>query len=243
MDILPYVAQYWERLNCDVYVCDNGSSDGSIEFLSKLHYVTITHFDSDGHNDVIHKTIKEQMYQKLKDKYDIIIICDLDEVFYFKDFKALSEAFVSGGYNVLMTPIWTLCEDSKPPYNESQLLHQQCHKFYKQKMNHMKGFEDYCKLSIFNTHTTDKVQMSVGQHYVQTSPDMRIMLSFDGFNLHINKGFGEEYYANARHKMGENLSETNIRGGMGVEYLKDINKLREDYRASQNNCIDISKKW
>ena len=240
IDILPFVSQYWERLGCDVVVYDNGSIDGSLEYLAKLPYVTVKHFDSDGQNDVIQKTIKEQAFLEYKDKYDIIIISDLDEVFYFNDFKALSEAFANSPYNVLMTPIFSLCEDSQPPYSESQLLHQQCHKFYKQRMNHMQGFDDYSKLSIFNTKNTDKVEMSVGQHFVKTSPDMQIMLSNDGFCLHLNKGFGAEYYANARRKMGENLSETNIRGGMGVEYLYPYDKLIEDYKANQAKSFDIN---
>lgn len=119
IDILPFVSQYWERIGCDVFVMDNGSTDGSLEYLSKLPYVTVEHFDSDGQNDVIQKTIKEQMYLKLKDQYDIIIISDMDEVFFFNDFKAISEAFVKSPYNILMMPIFSLCESFKPPYSDS----------------------------------------------------------------------------------------------------------------------------
>ena len=240
IDILPFVSQYWERIGCDVVVFDNGSTDGSTQYLLNLPYVTLRHFDSDGQNDVIQKTIKEQAYIEYKDEYDIIIISDMDEVFFFNDFKALSEAFVKSPYNILMTPIFSLCEDSKPPYSESQLLHQQCHKFYKQKMNHMQGFADYSKLSIFNTRITDKVQMSVGQHYVQTSPDMKIMLTTEGFNLHIDKGFGWEYKYNIRQKMNDNLSETNRRCGMCIEYADDLEKVKAEYEKNQEKSIDIN---
>lgn len=240
IDILPFVSQYWERIGCDVVVFDNGSTDGSIQYLLNLPYVTLRHFDSDGQNDVTQKTIKEQAYTEFKDKYDIIIISDMDEVFFLNDFKAISEAFVSSPYNILMTPIFSLCEDSKPPYSESQLLHEQCHKFYKQKMNHMQGFADYSKLSIFNTRITDKVQMSVGQHYVQTSPDMKIMLTTEGFNLHIDKGFGWKYKYNIRQKMNDNLSDTNRRCGMCVEYADDMEKVKAEYEKNQANSFDIN---
>ena len=243
IDILPFVSQYWERIGCDVVVFDNGSTDGSIQYLLKLPYVTVRHFDSDGQNDVTQKTIKEQAYIEYKDQYDIIIISDMDEVFFFNDFKALSEAFVKSPYNILMTPIFSLCEDSKPPYSESQLLHQQCHKFYKQKMNHMEGFKDYSKLSIFNTRITDKVQMSVGQHYVQTSPNMKIMLTTEGFNLHIDKGFGWEYKYNIRQKMNANLSETNRRCGMCIEYADDLEKVKKDYENNQATSFDINGRY
>lgn len=241
MDILPFVSKYWERIGCDVVVYDNGSTDGSVEYLSTLPYATVKHFDSDGQNDVIQKQVKEKAYLELKYNYDIIIISDMDEVFYFNDFKALSEAFVSGGYNVLATPIISLCEDSKPPYIEDKLLHEQCHKFYKQRMNHMQGFEDISKLSIFNCKITDSVNMSVGQHYVQTSPQMRIMLSNDGFNLHIDKGFGLKYKHDIRQRMYKNLSKTNKNGGMCIEYGDSFEKLKEEYERNQSNSFDINK--
>ena len=240
MDNLPYVRRYWERIGCDVVVMDNGSTDGSLEYLSKLPYVRILHFDSEGHNDVIQKSVKEQAYRMFKNQYDIIVISDLDEVFYFSDFKALSEAFVASDYNVLMTPIITLCESFKPPYSEDKLLHQQCHMFYKQRMNHMEGFDDYSKLSIFNTRLTDRIEMSVGQHYVQTYPAMNIMLTNDGFNLHICNGFGEDYFVDKRKMQFKRLSDTNKKYGMGVEYGKDEQQTREEYRNNQKKSFDIN---
>ena len=240
MDILPFVRKYWERISADVVVYDNGSTDGSIEYLSALPYVTIRHFDSDGQNDVIQKQVKEQAYLEYKNDYDIIIITDLDEIFYFDDFKAVSEAFIDGGYNILMTPIISLCEDFKPPFSEDKYLHQLCHKFYKQRMNHMKGFDDFSKLSIFNTKVTDKVEMSVGQHYVKTSPDMKIMLSNNGFNLHIDKGFGLDYKYKVRQRMYANLSDTNKRYGMAIEYADSYEKLEREYKNNQKNSFDIN---
>lgn len=240
MDILPFVRKYWERISADVIVYDNGSTDGSLEYLSDIPYVTIRHFDSDGHNDIIHKNVKEKAYLEYKDKYDIIIITDMDEVFFFDDFKAVSEAFIDGGYNVLMTPIISLCEDFKPPFSEDKYLHQLCHKFYRQRMNHMKGFDDFSKLSIFNTKVTDKVEMSVGQHYVKTLPDMKIMLSNNGFNLHIDKGFGLDYKYKVRQRMYANLSDTNKRYGMAIEYADSYEKLEREYKNNQKNSFDIN---
>ena len=241
-DIIPFCIQYWSRIADKVIVYDNHSTDSSVELLSKYDWIEIRTFDSDGQNDSIQKQVKEQAYLEFKDQCDILIITDMDEVFYFNDFKAISEAFVSGDYNILMTPIFSLCEDSKPPYSEDKLLHQQCHKFYKQKMNHMQGFDDYSKLSIFNTKITDKVNMSVGQHYVQTSPQMKIMLSMDGFNLHIDKGFGVDYKYNIRQRMNNNLSDTNKRSGMCIEYSDSYEKLKTEYEKNQANSFDLNER-
>lgn len=240
MHILPFVRQYWERIGCDVVVFDNGSEDGSIEYLSMFPYVTVRHFDSDGQNDVIQKQVKEQAYLEYKNDYDIIIITDMDEVFYFDDFKAVSRAFIDGGFNVLVTPIYSLCEDFMPLYREDKYLHQLCHKFYKQRMNHMKGYENYSKLSIFNTKVTDKVEMSVGQHYVRTYPTMRVEIPTDGFNLHVDKGFGVDYKYKVRQRMYANLSDTNKRHGMAIEYADSYEKLEREYKNNQEKSFDIN---
>lgn len=241
IDILPFVSKYWERVADKVVVFDNGSTDGSIEYLEKLPYVEVRHFDSDGQNDVIQKQVKEKAYLEFKDSYDIVIISDMDEVFYITNLEAVWGDFISGGYNCMVTPIFSLCEDSKPQYDEGKLLHQQCTKFYKQKMNHMEGFKDVSKISIFNARVTDKISMSVGQHYVYTSPSMKIMLVNNGFCLHIDKGLGLSYKYKIRQKMWENLSDVNKNGGMCLEYNDSYEKLKKEYEENQKKSFDINK--
>ena len=240
IDILPFVSKYWERIGVSkVVVFDNGSTDGSLEYLSKLPYVELRHFDSNGQNDLIQKQVKEEAYREYKNSYDIMIISDMDEVFYFYDFEATVKRFIGGNYNCMVTPIYSLCEDLKPQPEEGKYLHQLCHKFYKQKMNHMKGFEKVSKISIFNCKITDDIGMSVGQHYVYTRP-MKIMLSNDGFCLHIDKGFGIDYKYKIRQRMWENLSEENKNGGMCLEYSNSYNKLKREYEFNQENSFDLN---
>ena len=241
IDILPFVSQYWERMADKVVAYDNGSIDGSLDYLSKLPYVEIRHFESSGQNDVLQKQIKEQAYLEFKDSYDIVIISDMDEVFYINDFKAVLEDFIGGGYNCLVTSIYSLCEDFKPQPEEGKLLHQLCHKFYKQKMNHMEGFKDVSKISIFNTKVTDKISMSVGQHFVYTNPTMKIMLANNGFCLHIDKGFGINYKYNIRQKMNKNLSDINRKNGMCIEYADSYEKLKKEYLENQEKSFDLNE--
>lgn len=241
IDILPFVAQYWERIADKVVVYDNGSTDGSIEFLQSLPYVELRHFDSEGQNDLIQKTIKEDAYKEFKDEYDIIVICDMDECFYFKDFDVVCQRMIDEGYNVVVVPNYGLCEESKPQFNEKYLLHEQCHMFYKQKLNHMNGYGELSKLSIFNTKVTDKVSMSVGQHFVYTLPNERVMFSKNGFCLHIDKGFGCSYKFKIRQKMNENLSNLNKQYRMCIEYGKSYEELEKEYVENQKNSFDINK--
>lgn len=242
MDVLPFVSKYWERVGVNkVVVYDNGSTDGSLEYLSKLPYVEVRHFETTGQNDIVQKAIKEMAYAELKDAYDIIIISDMDEIFYLKNAKEAFKNFIEGGYNCMVTPIYSLCEDFRPEPEKKRLLHQQCHKFYIQRMNHMKGFDKVSKISIFNCRKTEKIEMSVGQHYVSTLPSMRIMLYNDGFCMHIDKGFGSEYRYNIKHKMNGNLSDENKKYGMCVEYGDSYEKMKKEYEWNQKKSFDINE--
>lgn len=104
----------------------------------------------------------------------------------------------------------------------------------------MQGFEEYSKLSVFNCKITDKVSMSVGQHFVQTAPDMRIMLDMDAFCLHIDKGFGAKYRYDIKQKMWKNLSEMNKRGGMCLEYNDSFEKVKKEYEQHQLQSFNIN---
>lgn len=239
-DIIPFCIQYWQRIATKVVVFDNHSTDSSVELLSKHDWIEIRTFDSDGQNDPLQKQIKEQAFLELKDQYDIIIISDMDEVFYFENAEKEFDKMMQGGFNTMLLPLFSLCEDFKPQPQEDKLLHQLCHKFYKQRMNHTGGLDSYTKLSIFNTKNIQFINMSVGQHFVNVIPTMNAMIGEDAFGLHIDKGFGLDYYLEKRRKMGANLSQTNIKCGMAIEYLKSVEDSTKEYKEHQAKCFDIN---
>lgn len=241
-DIIPFCIDYWKRIADKVVVFDNGSTDNSVELLSKEDFIEVRTFDSEGQNEFIQKDVKENAYKEFKNDYDIIILSDMDEVFYFDDFKAVASEMIEKGYNVLATPIYSLCESFKPQYEEGKYLHQLCHKFYKQRMNHMSGLENISKLSIFNTKITNEVRMSVGQHIVMTYPQMKLMISDKGFNLHIDKGLGEDYYVQRRKKMANNLSDINKQHGFCIEYSKTEEESRREYKEHQSKSFNLNEK-
>ena len=240
MDILPFVEQYWRRIATKVVVYDNGSTDGSLEYLSQLPYVEVRHFETEGQNDPYQKQLKELAYKEFREFYDVVLLSDMDEVFYFNDFEKEIDKMINGNYDAMLLPLYSLCEDKKPEYEEGKLLHQLCHKFYKQRMNHMGGFQNYTKISIFNTNTVLFLSMSVGQHFVYTVPAQNFMIAEDAFGLHIDKGFGIDYKFNIRQKMNENLSKTNKQCGMCIEYSKDYKSLKEEYENNQKHSFDIN---
>ena len=60
-----------------------------------------------------------------------------------------------------------------------------------------------------------------------------VMMSFDGFCLHVDKGLSEDFYVEKRKKMAKNLSDTNKQYGMCVEYSKSEEESRKEYKEHQ----------
>ena len=239
-DIIPFCIDYWKRIADKVIVYDNGSTDSSIELLSKYDWIEIRHFETEGQNDPYQKQVKELAYKEFRDQATVIIISDMDEVFYFENLEKELDKMINGNYDAMILPLYSLCEDKKPEYEEGKLLHQLCHKFYKQRMNHMENLQDFTKISIFNTNTVLFLSMSVGQHFVYTVPTQNLMIDEDAFGLHIDKGFGLDYKFNIRQKMLKNLSKTNKQCGMCIEYSKDYKSLKEEYENNQKHSFDIN---
>ena len=241
-DILPFCIDYWKRIADKVVVFDNHSTDDSLNILSKETWIEVRTFQSKGQNDFIQREVKEKAYNEFKNDYDIIIISDCDELFYFDKFEDVVDEMITGGYNIISTPLYSLCEDSKPEYTEGKLLHQLCSRFYYQRLNHMNKMDRHSKLSIFNTKIVDRIKLSVGQHIVTCTPANNILYTDKGFCLHIDKGFGLEYKYNVRQKMNSNLSRENKNCSLCSEYGISFDRLKEEYLNNQNNSFNINEK-
>jgi hypothetical protein len=56
MDILPFVLDYWKRLPITkAVVFDNGSTDGSVEYLKQYDWIEVRYFKTEGQNDTVQR--------------------------------------------------------------------------------------------------------------------------------------------------------------------------------------------
>lgn len=238
--ILPWCIDYWKRVADKVIVFDNYSTDSSIDILSKEDFIEIKKFKTDGQDDVMQAWIKNTKWQQYKDEYDYIIWTDTDELLYSDDLDSILDEMDKGGYNVLGCPIYALCEDSKPNYEDGKLLHQLCHKFYKQRMNHQPPYEHLAKFSLFNPKLITETGFSVGQHIANFKPSMKMYETDKAFILHVDKGFGVIEKYKIRQKMNKHLSDTNRKYGLCYEYGNDFETLKKEYENNQSKSFDIN---
>ena len=102
MDILPFVIDYWKLLPITkAVVYDNGSTDGSIEYLKQFNWIEVRHFDTEGQNDVVQRQIKSEAWKESRGKCDYVIVCDMDEMIYCPNIEDELWYMKTNGYNVM----------------------------------------------------------------------------------------------------------------------------------------------
>lgn len=233
MDILPFVVDYWKRFVTHAYVYDNGSTDGSVEYLKQFDWITVEHFETNGTDDAKLRDLKNAEWKKSKGKADWVVICDMDEIVYSKDLLKEFEYASANGYTAIDCDWYWFCEDYLPKYeNDGKLLHQKCSKFFINPGKHL----------IFNPNEIDEINYVVGAHSANPKGNYKPYKSDKIVVFHTNKGFGIDYKIERYKVMNDNLSETNRRNKWCIHYGFSKDVLIKDYLDSQAKSFNVNDK-
>ena len=123
MIILPWVVDYWRRIARHVYVFDDGSTDGSKEFLDKLDFVTVidmSFLTENKLNDRVLIWAKNNLFKMLHS--DFSIICDMDECLYFSDLQHTLDLLRVSEYKGIRPFYCNMICEHVPEYKEGIII-------------------------------------------------------------------------------------------------------------------------
>lgn len=83
---MPFVIEYWKRFVNHAYIYDNGSDDGTIDYLKQFDWITVIPLEPDGFNDKVNMSIKNNAW-KNNITADYICVCNMDECLYADDIE------------------------------------------------------------------------------------------------------------------------------------------------------------
>ena len=233
MDILPFVVDYWKRFVTHAWVYDNGSTDGSIEYLKQFDWITVEHYESDGMDDSKLRDIKNSKWKQSKGKADWVVVCDMDEIVYSKNILKEFEEATANGYTAIDCDWYWFCEDYLPEYkNDGQLLHQKCTKFYNNPGKHL----------IFNPNEINEINYSIGAHTARPTGNYKPFNNNNIAVFHTNKGFGIEYKSERYKEMNNRLSEIDRKNKWSIHYGFSKEVLINDYLNCQKKSFNVNDK-
>ena len=232
MALLPFAVDYWKTVADKVFVLDNGSNDGSIEYLQNIPGVEVIHFgDGSGFNDKVNMRVKNHVWKASRGKADFVIVTDFDEFMYAKDLRAELQGMKDRGETICKPRGYNIYSKTFPKYQEGKLCHEICGKGIKDKM--------FCKVTIFNPNEIREMRYEPGAHNCRPLGNVKWYTGDKIFLLH-HKNVGIDYVLSRNATYRKRLSKDNQRMGWGVQYSIVEKKIREDFNNVYNKCEDIN---
>lgn len=130
--ILPFAEQYWRRFASKVVVYDNGSTDGSLEFLSKVPYVEIRHYDTNNElDDLKLRSLKNSVWKESRDVgVDFVVVSDLDECIWARDLDCTLTKLKQSKVGAITPKMCNLISTAFPQFSREHLMHELVGRYY-----------------------------------------------------------------------------------------------------------------
>ena len=182
MTVLPFAVDYWRRYADHVTVFDNGSTDGSLEFMQQhSDLITIEHWETNNQiNDKMLLDAKNNMWKRARGSADLVVVADMDEMLIPVGNEL--QRMLDEGYTVC-TPRWfAMMSDEVPTHEEGKLLHE----------IRPYAIQSPGKVIVFDPNKIDNVNYDPGAH--QCRPE-GLVRWFDGgiYCLHTDHNFSLEH--------------------------------------------------
>ena len=232
MALMPFAVDYWKTVADKIFVLDNGSTDGSIEYLKNIPNVNVIHFgDGSGFNDKVNMRVKNHAWKASRGKADFVIVTDFDEFMYAPDLRAELQGMKDRGETICKPRGYNVYSKTFPEYQEGKLCHEICGKAIPDKM--------FCKVTIFNPNEIKEMRYEPGAHDCRPIGNVRWYTGKRIFLLH-HKNLGLDYVLKRNGTYRKRLSKENKRMGWGVQYSITEKKVIDDFNNIYNKCKDIN---
>ena len=233
MNILPFVVDYLDTYADHVYVYDNGSTDGSIEFLQKFDWITVRNFKTEGKNNTIMRDIKNECWKESRGVADLVVVCDLDEVLCAKNIRRSLQDIIEGGYTIAAPKWYTFVSETMPVYEKGKLLHE----------NYPLAWFGEGKVLIFDPNKIKDINFTVGSHGCNPTGEVKYYSkgeTGDIYCLHICNNLGVEYKIKKYAMANKRRSRHDVQAKHGIHYTQTPEQIRKDYNNMLKTAINFS---
>ena len=238
MPLLPYAVDYWKKFADKVFVYDNGSNDGSVEYLKQFEpWIKVEHFESGGLDAETNSEIKGNKWMDMRNDFDFFVVCDLDEFHYCRDWNGQLDAMRANGCSLGACQWWMPTLPCMPARNrvEGHLLHEVYPFAMKANGN---------KVTVIDCKKLKEPRFTPGNHSQNaTDLDGKRSKKFtfpDMYVLHIERGFGIDYRIKRAHEMRDRRSERQVKKNRGIHYLYSDEEYVKEYKNRLISCVDIN---
>jgi hypothetical protein len=221
--ILPHLLKYYSEFCEKIYILDNKSTDNSVGIIKSFLNAEIISWDSNEEvRDDLYLNLKNNTWKQSRGKCDFVIVGDADEFLYNDNMVDFLKRVKNDGFTLFKPEGYHMIGD------EELILSSDDNIFEKVKEGIIGSSND--KLMLFNPNKIQEINYTFGCHQANPVGDV-ILYSFNDLKMLHYKYLGLKDFIPKQILRGERLSEFNKTRGLGMYYLYDENKHKEEYKT------------
>ena len=224
--ILPYFLRHYKGFARNITVYDNMSTDNSLKILEESGVKIIPFNTNEQYDEQTLINIRNKSWKS--SDADWVIVCDVDEFIYHKDFVEV----LSKTDSTLITPNGYEMMSEELPTTDGQIYGEIKNGFFK---------KNYSKPCVFKPSEISNINFGPGSHFA--TPDGNVVDKGDlDIKLLHYKFINREKLIKQYNIMGNRQSNDSIIKGFGNEYkdwdINFINKQFDEWLINSTNIID-----
>lgn len=231
MAIIPFCIDYWKRFARHVYVFDNGSTDGSVEYLKQYDWITVQPFgNKDFKQNAENSRIKNEKWKG--SDADYVVCCDMDELIIGNNIKGKFELCKQSGYTIIEFDWLWLAGGDNPKYQEGKLLHELCPNIINDKVS---------KVMVFSPKDITEMNYGPGAHRCKPKGKVKKIHLKTIFCYHICNNLSLEYKLERYKLQNKRRSKEDIKKKWGIHYTFSEQRIRTGYNNAMKKAKNINE--
>jgi hypothetical protein len=221
--ILPHLLKYYSGFCEKIYILDNKSTDNSVNIIKSFPNTEIIEWDSnDEVRDDLYLEIKNNVWKQSRGKSDFVIVGDADEFLYHENMMNFLIRMKESGFTLFKPEGYHMIG------NEDLILTEKDNIFEKVKEGIIGSSND--KLMLFNPNKIQEINYMFGCHQANPVGDVSLY-SFNDLKMLHYKYLGLKDFIPKQKLRGNRLSDFNKQYGLGMYYLYEDTKHKEEYKT------------
>lgn len=228
--MLPFVFQYYEPFVDCFIVYDNYSDDSSESIVRSHRNTEIVKFRTEGFDDTKHNDIKNQCWKRSRGKADYVIVCDIDELLYFKDIQQLLRMLKEQRISIVKPFGYNMYSVGYPRFLPEYPITEQVKRGVRVPM--------FDKCILFDPHAIVEINYKPGAHECHPWGRVKWYRDEDVKLLHY-KNIGLEQLVERNRMYASRLSKENIEKNYGTEYLKKEQVIIQEFKDNEQCATEV----
>jgi len=226
--MLPFFLDYYSSFCDSIILYDGGSTDRSLEIISKYPKAKVISYDSGEYSDeLVLVKIRSERYKEYAKDYDWQIIVDIDEFLYHPDILNLLKQYKEEGVTIPLTDGYEMYSNEFPR-EEDNLI---------KTIQYGKKSELYSKNCIFNPHDIN-IRYAPGSHTCDPLGYVKYSKTAELKFLHY-KFLSWKYLIERSRICDKRASEENKKHYMGIHYAKYMKISPDKFAEMLKECVKV----